>query len=893
MSKHARSHLLLVVCVIGLSLLFFFQLAFSGKILARGDAFQYFYPYWDARNAAFRAGELPLWSPELFMGAPLLANPQVGVYYPPNWLTAPLRAPAAIALSIVLHAALALAGTIWLFRLALSKRWLPAFAAGIAYAFGGVILSHVEQINQLQGLAWLPLLFALYHRALMGDGAWRAWLLLALAWSMQIFSGHTQTVFISGLGLAVYGLSLGALRERGRIPIRALRPILPLALCFGLALLLALPQLLPSLELMELSNRSGGLSAREATAFSLPPRLLGRALLPSYDGQLFGEYVASLGLIGLGLALWGVAAPTGARAQRGLWSLLAVVGFGLALGRFNPLYMLLAEAPGFDLFRVPARFLALFALAMAMLAGLGVEALARAEPKRRPALVIALLLLLLIIVTRFLLPGDAAELFGGTAISDGALLLWLGAGLALTALLLTNRPKSQWAAVMLLTAELFLAASNLPFNDLAPADVYLHERQPISQLRALQTDEAAPRRTLSASQIYFDPLDIAQLRARYGALGMDWRAQFHALDAVKMQETLYPNLALTWGTPSLDGFGGGITPSRAWSLYASLLLPETEPLPIDGRLGERMAEPHCWGACLPPRRWLDATDTAYLITDRVFDVTHEGIAYDTALSQYWAQTASAPTLPDFADEARILHREPLSADLPAAAFQLNEHVLLVTKAGSNDLDRLWTEAEHFLALTALDSRQPEQQVQLQPPPFERVYQGAVKIFQLPGAGKRAFLADEAQIVSDDAAGDEGALELLRAGAEVALHGGKMPASGELDGSETVVITIYEPDEMRLEVESPGAATLVLAEAWHPGWRATVNGEPAPLWRANLVFRALPLPAGASDVRLVFAPELWRIALYIGIGLWSITLILLVMPGVRGLFRRAGQREEKR
>ena len=464
MSKLARSPILPLACVIGLSLLFFYQLAFSGKILARGDAFQYFYPYWDARNAAFRAGELPLWSPELFMGVPLLANPQVGVYYPLNWLTAPLRAPAAITLSILLHAALALAGAIWLYRQAVSRRWLPAFAAGIAYAFGGVFLSHVEQINQLQGLAWMPLLFALYHRALMGGGARRAWLLLALAWSMQIFSGHTQTVFISGLGLAVYGLGMGALHERGWRGLGPLFPLLPLALCFGLALLLALPQLLPSLELMALSNRSSGFNAREATAFSLPPPVLGRALLPSYDGQLFGEYVANLGIIGLGLALWGAAAPSGALARRGLWALLALLGFGLALGRFNPLYMLLAEQPGFNLFRVPARFLAVYALAMAMLAGMGVEALARQARARKPVAGIALFLLLLIVVTRFLLPGGEEELFGGLDIGAGALLLWLGAGLAVTALLWSRHPKAQLAAVVLLTAELFHGGAQPAFQ---------------------------------------------------------------------------------------------------------------------------------------------------------------------------------------------------------------------------------------------------------------------------------------------------------------------------------------------------------------------------------------------------------------------------------------------
>ncbi len=861
--------MILIAC---LTLLFFHKLAFSGMILARGDAFQYFYPYWDARNAALRAVELPLWTPDLFMGAPLLANPQLGLFYPLNWLTAPFRAPAAIAMSIVMHVALAAAGTAFLYRQTISRRWLPALSAGIAYAFGGVFSGHIEQINQLQGLAWMPILFALYHRVLRGDNRRRDCLLLAMAWALQIFSGHTQTVFISGVGMAIYGLGYGVFGQ-GISP-RSLLPLLVLALCFCGALLLALPQLLPSLELMALSNRGGGFGAQAATAFSLPPNMLGRALLPSYDGQLFGEYAASLGIVGMGLALWGMVAFRDDPMQLRLWIALAVLGLALALGRSNPLYLPLAEAPGFNLFRVPARFLALFGLAMALLAGMGIEALAQPGLRWRPVALVAAALGLLIGGTFLLLPGDEAWIFGGGGISNGAFALWLGAWLGLVALLLSRRPGIQLAAAILLTAELFIAAQYLPHQDLAPADVYLDERETISQLRELQAGEKPPSRAISASRIYFDPLNIANLRERYAELGMDWKAQFHALDAIKMGETLSPNLALTWGLPSLDGFGGGITPSRGYSLYASLLLPEGEPLPVDGRLGERMAVPNCWGACLPERRWLEASDTRTLITDKVFDVWHEGIAYDTALARYWAEAASLPAMPKFADTLRILHRAPLEAPGETLEYLYNGHDLLVTSINSAALTISLTRAEGILAITAVNSREPAQFQELQPPPFTRIDAGAVKIFQLPPTGKRAFLAGEWQTVQDDAAGDALALGLLRDGVPLVIHGDAPPLNAKLDGSQLVRILDYQATELRLSVSSPGEALLVLADAWHPGWQATVNDAPAPVWRANLVFRALPVPAGESIVRMVFAPDAWRTALVIGIGLWFSTLALV-------------------
>ena len=45
-----------------LALLFFWRLAFSGLILARGDTFLYFYPYWQAASDALARGSVPLWN---------------------------------------------------------------------------------------------------------------------------------------------------------------------------------------------------------------------------------------------------------------------------------------------------------------------------------------------------------------------------------------------------------------------------------------------------------------------------------------------------------------------------------------------------------------------------------------------------------------------------------------------------------------------------------------------------------------------------------------------------------------------------------------------------------------------------------------------------------------
>src|SRR5690606_24636996 len=130
-----------------------------------------------------------------------------------------------------------------------------------------------------------------------------------------------------------------------------LRAVLLLAIAALIGLLLAAPQLIPTLELNSISNRRGGLNPNEATAFSFNPALAGRGLLPGYDGLIFAEYIAYTGVIGLGLALVGIMTRRKDATPRAPWLVLAVVGLFLAFGEFNLLYWLLAELPGFNFFR--------------------------------------------------------------------------------------------------------------------------------------------------------------------------------------------------------------------------------------------------------------------------------------------------------------------------------------------------------------------------------------------------------------------------------------------------------------------------------------------------------------------------------------------------------------
>ncbi len=64
---------------------------------------------------------------------------------------------------------------------------------------------------------------------------------------------------------------------------------------------------------------------------------------------------------------------------------------------------------------------------------------------------------------------------------------------------------------------------------------------------------------------------------------------------------------------------------------------------------------------------------------------------------------------------------------------------------------------------------------------------------------------------------------------------------------------YENTQVRVGVDAPDGGWLVLNDVWHPWWRVEIDGVPAPLLRANVIFRAVEIPAGARQVRFFFDP----------------------------------------
>ena len=863
---------LLVVCCA-----FFYKLTFTNLILARGDTFLYFYPNWNYAADAVRHGHLPLWNPYLFMGVPFFANSQTGVLYPLNLVLAWLPTTRAINLTIVLHIWLAGAGAYLFARRSLGLSGWAAWLAAATFALGGYLGAQVEHVNQLQALAWLPCLFTLFDLALE---RLRWGLALAAVVVVQLLAGHSQSVFISLVGLGVYALwpvIEGAAARRSNARDLARR----LGLWLGAAIvsaLLAAAQLVPTLELARQSMRAGGLTWREAVSFSLSPALLPQALLPNFRQTLFSEYVAYIGVAGLALMVVGVKSQISNKAQisdrqinKRALSVLMVLGLFMALGGYNPAYSLLIKfVPGFNLFRVPARWLVLYAFGAAMLVGVGFDHL------------------------RSLLKVEIGYL--------------------------------KFGLIIVLVAELFFASRPLGYNHPTAPDALTSLRPAVAYLLAARTGQP-PSRFLSISPIEFDPGDKAELESIF-ANQLSQDAFYDLLVATKQKEIIGPNLSLYYRLSAVDGYDGGVLPLRNYVTFEALFVPPDQVSP-DGRLRENLRD-------VPDSKWLSLMNIRYVITDKTLDAWLDNVFYDlqftTPLDAGSQREASVAHVPHFeATALGLVSYLQGAAGLPqdtsvaqvtvgftdgfTQTFTLRAGVDTAEGAyGGTVQHRVAQVGGHFVRdhpefndyVTRLRFDGPRLVASIVVRPlltsgqivvrgaslidertggfqslvisgrgrFRLVHSGDVKIYQNIDVLPRALIVPQALSVPDDAV----ALATMRAASfdpvqTVVLNGAQANIGRAQAGASSYKADIVsdEPEHVVIETNGEDAGWLILLDAWYPGWRATIDGAPVEVARADVLFRAVPVPAGQHRVEFVFAP----LSRWMGVGMSLMTLALCV------------------
>ncbi|MDB5096321.1 MAG: putative rane protein [Cyanobacteria bacterium RYN_339] len=364
----------------------------AGKLLAYGDALVQDFPLRQLAVQAWRQGVVPFWNPFSFGGMPLLATVHVGVFYPGNWSFLVLPPVAAMNVAVLLAYWVAGASTYLLAReQGLSRA--SGFGAGLVFMGSGFMVSHLENLQIIQAAGLMPLiLWAIARHARAKDGRYVR--LFALLLALQVLAGHPQMTIFTGLVAVAYALWLGLQVER-RQPYLA-----GLALGCMLGLGLVALQLLPTLDFIPLTQRSvinydqlsfRSLPWHQLITFWFPYAYGVPGGTPEYWGApTFTDVTGYAGLASLVLGTLALLyAPT--RRTAGFWAGVAIAAGLLALGSSTPLIDLVAVLPVLSSLPAPGRHMVEVDLALALLAGLGLEALAKVTSPARPLVAWALM----------------------------------------------------------------------------------------------------------------------------------------------------------------------------------------------------------------------------------------------------------------------------------------------------------------------------------------------------------------------------------------------------------------------------------------------------------------------------------------------------------------------
>jgi hypothetical protein len=194
-----------VALLVALPLLIYWPLTVGGRVLYWGLPLYQFYPWHTLVVEAVRAGHLPLWTDLLGNGAPLLANHQSALFYPFNLIYFWAPVERAMGYSVVLHLILAgLFAYAWGRGIRLSR--FGATVVGLSFMLSGFFVSRTQFITIINGAAWLPLLFTLAERLArrraLPDAIW-----LGVTLALQFLAGHAQVWFYSLWAVGVYALA--------------------------------------------------------------------------------------------------------------------------------------------------------------------------------------------------------------------------------------------------------------------------------------------------------------------------------------------------------------------------------------------------------------------------------------------------------------------------------------------------------------------------------------------------------------------------------------------------------------------------------------------------------------------------------------------------------------
>jgi len=708
------------------------------------------------------------------------------------------------------------------------------------------VILHVipGHMSNIMTMSWAPLVFACVEMMVRKRSALAA-LVTGVVVACQFLGGHAQYFYYSMLGAGLYFWYRAIEDSIERRSLKSLgMHVGRYALAMGGGMALCAVQVLPMLELVGESVRRAAEGREWAATFSFPPENLGTLMVPDLFGddlsfRYWGRWYSweMIAYFGVGTLVLGLLSLV-LRGTRRVWFFAGLGGFAAlaALGGHTPLLSVLQRAlPGFGLFRGHSKFVFLLGLCLAVLAGMGMDAFLRAEGEGERKRV-----------------RRACWVLGSVGLLG--LVVWLVMGGEI------GTGEGIWRGIV-------GGMGRVKRSLIAGAPPWILEDWAKKSYAGFQ-------RSLTFSTV------LLVLTAGLLALGL-LKPRLRKVTAAGVAGLLLADL-WAFGTKRVEPVVAAVRP---W---------EGREREVEGQARAPLA--FALESCFFQKE----LEEFFKSRGEPFRVMDMGVPY-TLLPAYVTEKVEtimgfSPVTPGryqrFFNYSEGRPLEEMSAGIiPVKAGRLysllNMRYVITTAEWDSVNEEKYDAAQldRQMRSGAITRERYERVPRIE---AELVFEGGgLRVFENEGALSRAYLVHAYEMVT----GDEAILERLSAGdfdakrtvvLEEEVEG--LVAPGEGGADERVEILSYEPERVVVEVTTKSPGILVLGDMYYPGWRAEVDGEEVPIYRANYLVRGVRVDEGEHAVVFEYRPRPYRVGRVI-----SLIALCLFAAGVAGLGYRGFRR----
>ncbi len=203
----------------------------------------------------------------------------------------------------------------------------------------------------------------------------------------------------------------------------------------------------------------------------------------------------------------------------------------------------------------------------------------------------------------------------------------------------------------------------------------------------------------------------------------------------------------------------------------------------------------------------------------------------------------------------------------AAPLVSNLTLILLQAEGTPLASRLLRTAGVDYVVTVDDKPWPDLELAAELP---SVFRLPIRLLRVPGTRPEALLVGGSRVAAEPESFQAlGSVDFDPA-TETILASGPALAPSERPFEGRLRVIERGADRLRAGTRSNAPALLVFLQSYHPGWRAFLDGAPAPIVRADILFQAVAVPAGEHVVEFRYRP--WSVPVGLGLSFAGVALV---------------------